>query len=111
MPVNPSVITAAVDNAAYRVGLNGPQLSGVYSQSIGNPTRFTIGNRFLSGAVSTAYGVAFDVAMACAYSRFLTQAEQYEVACWMLSEFGLLPAASGGTSGFTGLSGVGRLGT
>jgi hypothetical protein len=95
VPVTPSVITAAVDNSAYRVGINGPQLSGAYSQSIGNPTRFTLGNRFLSGSVSTSNGVAFDLAMACAYSRFLTQNEQYEVACWMLTEYGLLPEASG----------------
>jgi hypothetical protein len=111
IPNYPGVIISGVSASEYYIGVNGSQLFGAYSRSAGNPTRFTIGNRFLSGAVSTIYGVAFDIALACAYSRFLTISEQFALTQWMLSEFGIV-SDTGGTAGFTGIEGISRsLGT
>jgi hypothetical protein len=52
-----------------------------------------------------------DVHFAIVFNRRLTAIEIEQVCCWMRTEIGLLPE-SGGTAGFTGLSGLtGRLGT
>ena len=74
------------------------------------PTIYSTG--YIDGGVTqNIANCIHDAHFFCLWNRRLSGVEIEDVCCWMRSELGMQTPMSGGTSGFTGLSGVGRLGT
>jgi hypothetical protein len=116
----PQVLSSGITSpVVFGMGVDGTTLSYVCNGVLGKsthtaglpaaPTKYSFGY-LNAGSPSTSFGALWDCHFAAFYNGKLTDTQINQVACWMLQEIGALPA-SGGTSGFTGLSGVGRLGT
>lgn len=93
MPTSPSVVSFGISAAKAHMGINAASpyantsVSGV---TIGNPTKFCIGQRLITGAITTTNGCAFDLAMLCVYRGLLSDENINLVNAWMLREYGLL---------------------
>jgi len=104
-----SVYSGGFDATGWCFGADGGSIKSPAAVTVGTSQNdYSVGCR-LFGGLNTASGPTADYCMVAIYDRLLSADEHRDVALWMLTEFGQI--SSGGTSGFTGLSGVGRLGT
>ena len=106
----PFVIGCAIDATNFRLVVN--SVIDRFTHSTGlppSPTKYSFG--FINAGVPRDdLGALYDCHFAAVYTGRLTDLQCNDVASWMLQEL-VAVSASGGTSGLTGLSGVGRLGT
>jgi len=104
-----SVYSGGFDSTGWCFGADAGSIKSPAAVTVGTAqSGYSVGCR-LFGGLLPANGATADYCMVAIYDRLLTADEHRDVANWMLTEFGGL--SSGGVSGFTGLSGVGRLGT
>ncbi len=107
----PTVLGFAVDADSLTYVCNGVIGSSTHTAGLpSGPTKYSFGY-INAGSPSTSFGALWDCHFAAIYNGILSDSDIEKVTHWMLSEIGVREAAGGGSSGFTGLSGVGRLGT
>lgn len=69
------------------------------NQMTGTPTGLVIGNRYLSGSVSSSEGGRFDLAALLIYKEYMSDSNIADVVDWLLTEFDLHTQAAGGSGG------------
>ena len=71
---------------------------GEWSRTLvtGSSVGYVLGNRYLSGDVSTSHGWAGDMWMVLVYAEMLSATNAKSVCQWMATEYGLINASGGG---------------
>lgn len=67
--------------------------------------------QFNSASPTPQFYARYDLHAAIVFNATLTEKQMIEVASWLLDELGIIDIGGSAVAGFTGLSGVGRLGT
>lgn len=100
-----AVVGAGVSATEYRQFMNGVFVKGTVSKTIASGvTGYSCGCRWFSSAIQPSFSFSGDMGSFVIYNRLLTNQESYDVANWMLTEFGVRTVATGG-----GLIGGGNL--